>query len=196
MFTDRKRKNELLLIAILMNIVLFVISYSLNLPLWLDTTGTIYISCLLGAPLGYLCAIINNVFEAVFFFGEDSLVFYLVSMLTAFLAGRVMGAYRHTKVKKWLIMTLVLLLADGAAAVVITLIANNGIPSNYWSGYIYDLLLAEGLPSLPATALAVLAVKVPDVIVSVWIVMLAIRLTPQRLKTKKMIILNSPEEFQ
>lgn len=188
MFTERKRVLYLLLISILMNLGLFCISYFLNLPLWLDTTGTVYISCLLGASLGYIAAIINNIFEAVFFYGEDSLLFYLVSLITALVTGIIMSKYNKTRVKKWLILAGMLIIASGLSAVAITFIVNQGVPSNELSKQLYDYFRQNNYSHFLATSFAVLAIKIPDIIVTVLLVIIAIRVTPVKLKTTKMII--------
>ena len=47
MFTNTKRKILLILISICMNVGLFSVVYFFNLPFWMDTVGTVYVSCLL-----------------------------------------------------------------------------------------------------------------------------------------------------
>ena len=59
MLTDKKRKTIIFLIAVMQNLVFFVVSYFTKLPLWLDTTGTIYISILLGYQFGFCVGLIN-----------------------------------------------------------------------------------------------------------------------------------------
>ncbi len=196
MFTNDKRILRLMIISVLLNLILFTISYLLNLPLWLDTTGTIYVSYILGAPAGFIVAIINNVAEAIFFYGDQSLFFYFVSLFTAFISGWIAKEYNHSKVKKWTYMLIILILVEGFFSVVITFLANGGVPSNYWSRYIYDYMIDKNIKSVSATIAAVLAIKIPDIIVTIAIVMFALRCTPKKLKDTNIIILDSIEDVK
>lgn len=196
MFTNRKRIIRLLIISVLMNFGLFAAAYCFNLPLWLDTTGTIYISAILGAPVGFLAAIINNSTQAILFYGSESLPFYFVSLLTAYIVGLIGKKYRNQNLKKWLYLTAILILVDSLAAVGITFLVSGGVPSNYWSKIIYDTMTAADSAGWIATSVSVLAIKIPDVLVSVAIAATALRLTPRRLKTKDEIILKSIEDME
>lgn len=166
----------------------------MNLPLWLDTTGTIYIACVLGAPAGFIVAIVNNVTEAIFFYGDQSLFFYFVSLLTAFIAGWIAKKFKDYPIRRWLAMSIILVFVEGFFAVVITFLANNGIPSNYWSKYIYDYIIEKNISSIKATIISVLMIKIPDILVTNMIVILVLKCTPKKLKDTKMIILDSIEE--
>jgi energy-coupling factor transport system substrate-specific component len=73
MFTEHKRKGYIFFISVGMNFVLFLLVQILNLPLWLDTVGTMYISISLGFLPGVLVGAINNIFLSLFFFGESSI---------------------------------------------------------------------------------------------------------------------------
>jgi len=192
-FTNNKRIIILMIISVIMNTLLFSIAYFLNIPLWLDTTGTIYVACILGAPAGFLVAIINNVIEAVFFYGDQSLVFYFVSLVTAFVAGRVSHSvyFKNKRVRKWMCMMILLIIVGGLSSILITLVANGGIPTNYWSNRLYYACQNRGVTNVWSCVIAVMAVKIPDIVVSVLIVILSIGATPRKLKTGDMVILNT-----
>ncbi len=196
MFTNNKRILRIMIISVLLNFVLFTFAYFLNLPLWLDTTGTIYAACLLGAPAGFIVAIINNITEAIFFYGDQSLFFYFVSLLTAFIAGQIAKKYADFKLKKWIYMLIALLLAESIFSVLITFVANKGIPSNYWSNHIYYKLTDSGVGNTLATVWSVLIIKIPDVIVSVLLVIVSLICTPKKLKNTDNIILDKIEDAQ
>ena len=100
MLTDKKRKTIIFLIAVMQNLVFFVVSYFTKLPLWLDTTGTIYISILLGYQFGFCVGLINSLFSALFFYGYHSIIFYLVSFSVAILSDVIY--HRINKRKKWI----------------------------------------------------------------------------------------------
>ncbi len=196
MFTNRKRVLTLMLIAVILNFVLFSATYFLRIPLWLDTVGTIYISCILGSPAGFIVAIINNLTQAIFFYGDKSLYFYFISLLTALIAGKVFEKLNCKTFKKWAVMLLWLLLVQNCFAVFITLVANGGVPSDYWGKYLYESFIKSGLSDFCATSASVISIKIPDVIISVVIVMTAIKLTPQKLKDDKAIIIKNAEEIK
>lgn len=185
MYTEKKRTLIIIIISIMMNLLLFVIAYYCKLPLWLDTTGTIYASIILGFPAGFVVAIINNLVQAACFYGAESLSFYIVSALTAFISGCIMKT-NYKKIKlKWLLLTLCLLVVSVSVAVIITFIANKGIPADYWGSLIYRMLIAKGYKPSIATVVSVSLVKILDVIFSVVIVMLLILFTPKVLKSER-----------
>ena len=194
MFTNNKRIIRLILAATFMNLGLFSLAYFLNLPLWLDTTGTLYISCILGAPVGFLVAIINNIVEALFFYGGQSIFYYFVSLLTAYVAGKLYKKYIDTRVKKWFMITIFLILLEGCSAVIITFCVDAGYPSNYWSMMIYQKVINHGYDRIIATIISVLAIKIPDIIITTFIVIFATYLTPKKYRTKDFIILRGAEE--
>jgi len=194
LFTEKRRIIELILIALVMNFTLFLISYYLNLPLWLDTTGTIYISCIVGFPAGFLVAIVVNVAEAIWMYGENSLLFYFVSLLTALTAGKVYERYKNTRLKKWCVMLLALIIVSCSSAVLITFLVNDGIPSNYSSAYLYEMLMNKGCNGTLSTCLSVAIIKCLDIVVTLLIVFLAIKITPEKLKTRNVVLLETVEE--
>lgn len=194
LFTNKERTIKLILISLIMNFVLFIVSYYLNLPLWLDTTGTIYISCIIGFPAGFLVAIVVNIAEAIWMYGENSLLFYFVSLLTALTAGKVYDRYRNTGLKKWIVMLLSLIIVSCSSAILITFLVSNGVPSNYWSAYLFEILLKKGCNKIISTCLSVSIIKWLDIVVTLLIVFLAIKITPEKLKTKNIVLLETVEE--
>ena len=128
MYTERKRILLIMAISAVMNFSLFIIAYYFKLPLWLDTTGTIYAAVLLGAPAGFVVAITNNLIQAFGFYGADSLLFYIVSALTAFVTGYIMKN-KNRSILKWLLLTVSLFAACSLASIIVTLITTEGIPA-------------------------------------------------------------------
>ena len=195
LFTERIRIARLIIISLLMNTILFLLAYFLNLPLWLDTTGTIYISCIIGFPAGFLVSIIINITESIWIYGESSLLFYFVSLLTALASGKIYEKYKNTKIKKWLLMLICLILVDCTLAVAITFVTSDGIPSNYWSWYLYTIIMEQGVNNIIATFISVSSVKCLDLIVTLLIVAIAIRVTPDKLKTRKYVLLKNEDDL-
>lgn len=173
------------LISVLMNFSFFLITYIIKLPLWLDTTGTIYASIILGFPVGFIVAIINNVTQALFFYGVDSLTFYLVSAITAFVSGSIMTKYKNRPKSRWFLLTVTLLVVSVTLAVVITFIANKGLPSDYWGQRLYFFLQQRNINKFWATVIAVSMIKILDIIVSVILVYFVYRFTPEVIREDK-----------
>jgi len=182
LYTERKRILTVIIISILMNLSLFLVAYYFKLPLWLDTTGTIYASIILGAPAGFVVAIVNNLLQAFFFYGSESLSFYIVSALTAFVTGFVMKN-RKNKKARWIILMLSLLFVCTCVAVGITFIANKGVPADYWGSMIYWALVGKGFAPWICTMISVSSIKFGDIIVSVLGVMLFYLITPRVIKS-------------
>ena len=187
MFTNRKRITILIAIAALMNLILFFCAYFLNLPLWLDTTGTIYAALILGFPAGFIVAIINNVIQALFFYGLESLRFYLVSALTTLVTGLIMSHLAHRPILKWFLLTLSLWVLSTSLAILLTFIAYNGVPADHWGKLLYHQFLEITVP-WRATVLSVGSVKTLDILVSVALVAIAWCLTPKALRTDKVAV--------
>lgn len=187
MYTEGKRVVILIAVASLMNLLLFLTAYCFNLPLWMDTTGTIYAALILGFPAGFIVAIINNVTQALFFYGLESLQFYLVSALTALVTGIIMTRFAHRPVLKWFILTGGLWVLSSSLAVILTFVAYNGIPADYWGNYLYHFFLTHITP-VQATVLSVGLVKTLDVLVSVGLVVAAWHLTPRAIRENNVTI--------
>jgi len=189
MYTNKKRILLIILISVIMNFLLFLASYFLRLPLWLDTTGTIYSAILLGFPVGFIVAIINNVTQALFFYGTESLNFYFVSALTAFVTGLIMKKNQRNSTARWITLACALLVVSIAIAVPLTFVTTAGIPNDYWGQTLYLALQESGFSPAPATVFSVSLVKALDVVTSVILVRLAYTLTPGAIRENKTAII-------
>jgi len=84
---------------------------------------------------------------------------------------------------------------DSIVAVLITFAVNGGVPSNDHSLLIYNKMINGGMGTFLSTVMAVMIIKIPDVVISVALVVLFISVTPNRLKTTKHIILDKVGEL-
>lgn len=173
-----------------MNFFLFIIAYYFKLPLWLDTTGTIYASVLLGAPSGFVVAIANNLIQAFCFYGTDSLLFYIVSALTAFITGHIMKNKKQNSLN-WLMLLMCLFVSCSFVSVVLTLMTTNGVPADYWGSMIHRFLMKKEVSPILCTALSVSLVKFFDILVSLFFVKIAISLTPKVIKSNTATVKNN-----
>ena len=186
MLTNRKRKTIIFLIAVLQNLVFFVVSYFTKLPLWLDTTGTIYISIILGYQFGFCVGLINSLISALLFYGYHSMIFYLVSFSVAILSD-IIYHYINNKTK-WIFMFFVLSFVGGVCASVLTLIFDKGVPADYWTRNWYDHLQFLGLLPFLSTIISIFALKSFDTLISLLLVGISLKFTPKRIKTDKYIV--------
>ena len=189
MYTEKKRTTIIMATAIIMNLALFLSAYYFKLPLWLDTTGTIYAAVLLGAPAGFVVAIANNLIQAFGFYGADSLLFYIVSALTAFTAGSVMKDKKRS-VLRWVLLAVYLFAICSVSSIILTFITTDGVPADYWGSTLYGLLLANGVAPAFSTMLSVAVVKILDVLISLAVVVLSVAITPKAVKTDAVTIKN------
>jgi energy-coupling factor transport system substrate-specific component len=106
--TKRKRTIVLFVVSVTMNLAFFLLSHYLKLPFWLDTSGTIYITFLLDFPAGFLVGLINNVILSLFFYGFNSISYYIISAAVALVTGVCVRIRkrRHKELNLFLLFTL------------------------------------------------------------------------------------------
>lgn len=156
--------------------------------MWLDTTGTIYISIVLGFPYGLCVGLINSMISALFFYGYQSMIYYFVSFAVAFSADYVVRRVRKKYI--WIKLWTVVCVAGSFVAVLLTFFADRGIPADYWSRQLYEYLAASGFHPYLSTALSVTTIKIIDTLLTVIIVAAFIKLTPSKLKSDEYVIRN------
>ena len=182
MLTEKKRKLYLFAISILMNLLFFLAAYFLKLPVWLDTTGTIYISVLLFFPAGFVVGLINNTILSLFFFGFNSISYYIISAAVAFTAGICAKKCKKHRMKFLILLSSSIFFVSILLAVPLTFIVDKGIPSDFWGNRLYFQFIDMGMAGYLSTILSVSIVKFIDVIISIALVVLIYILTPLKLK--------------
>jgi len=188
MLTRKKRTVHLFIVATIMNLCLFLIAYFLKLPLWLDTTGTIYITLFFGFPAGFLIGLINNTILSLFFYGFDSIVYYLVSIAVALTAHICIKRSKGIGIKLAFTLILFIFIVSIFFVIPLTFRVDNGVPSDYWGHLLYEIMIQNHFISVWATILAVVGIKLLDVIITITIVMSAYKLTPSKLKDSSHVI--------
>lgn len=178
-----KRYLWVMAIGVLMDHALDAAAQWLDLPLWLDATGTAYAAILLEPAAGLVVGLINNVDLAVAEFGVGSLLYYSVSASVALVAGlciRKRGRFAPGRIVAAL--PLAILLSALLSTVVQWVINGGGPPATHWEHVYYLRALGAGVPHLPACFIGVLAVKALDMLVSAAIVAVACLVTPKALR--------------
>ncbi len=195
LFTSKKRTVIMFIIACSLNIILSGLVFFLHLPMWLDTVGTVYISVIMGSAYGFCVGLVNNVFSTIFY-GYNSAFYYIISFFVALISGlyskrkKMMNSFNKNekitetifiRVVRWIILGAMLFTVSGIIGSVFTLLLDRGVPSDYCGKKLYQLLAASGMESSMATVVAVLSIKFIDVIVTLILVVISIRLTPEKL---------------
>ena len=195
MLTEKKRKLYLFTISVLMNLLFFLAAYFLKLPVWLDTTGTIFISVLLFFPAGFVVGLINNTILSLFFFRFNSISYYIVSAAVAFTAGTCARKCKKHRVKFLILLSASIFLVSMLLAVPLTFVVDKGIPSDFWGHRLYSRFTDMGMAKYLSTILSVSLVKFIDVILSIVLVVLVYVLTPLKLKKGDNIVLRNVGEL-
>lgn len=195
MFTEKKRCARLSVIAVLMNLLCFLTAYYLRLPMWLDMTGTIYISIILDFHYGFVAGLLNSAISSIFFYGTNSLGYYVVSLLVALTVGVITQRLKDCGAGKWLILFWVVFLVGSFANVILTFLLSAGTPSEYWTNNLYRSGMEHGLPAALSTAISVTLVKLIDSFVSMLIVATVYYLTPVKYRTDAYVVRNRIERF-
>lgn len=180
MFTERRRSITVCCIAVIINAVCSLAARYLNLPLWLDTAGTVYAAMILGFPYGFLVGLVNNVFWAVVTHGQNSLAFFIVSLTVAFIAAKVSPKPMKMSWRIFAKLFVLLFLLSTLLAFGTTAIVNSGIPSDYWGQELLYLFESYGINPFLALLLSIASIKMLDTIVTLIVVAAAIYLTPSK----------------
>ena len=189
MLTDKKRKMYLFVISFCMNLTFFMTAHFARLPVWLDTTGTVYISLLLSFPAGLLIGLLNNVILSAGFYGFNSIFYYIISVATALVTSMRIKRIKAVNLKLVLSLIVSLFLVSIILAIPLTLVLDDGIPADYWGQYLYNILITNDVADIISTILSVSIIKFFDIIVTVAIVNIAYYLTPQRFRDSKTIVM-------
>jgi len=191
MLTEKKRKLYLFTISFCMNLVFFLIAHFLKLPLWLDTTGTIFISLSLNFPAGFLIGLINNTILSLGFFGFNSIFYYIISAAVALTTSICVKKSKEINMKFALLLSTSLFFVSVILAIPLTIALDGGIPSDYWGRYLYELFLKNNIHNIVSTIMSVSIIKFFDIIATVIIVIFAYKLTPQKIKNSSNVISTS-----
>ena len=128
------------------------------------------------------------------YYRADSLLFYIVSALTAFVTGYTMKN-KKPNVKRWLLLYVRLFITCCLASIILTFITTEGIPADYWGFTIYNTLVNKNVSPALCTMLSVSLVKTLDVLVSLLFVILSVFLTPKAIKTNAATVKNDVMEI-
>ncbi|MBE6023732.1 MAG: ECF transporter S component [Cellulosilyticum sp.] len=152
----------------------------LKLPLWLDAIGTV-LAALLGGPIvGALCGAINNIIYGLTM-DPVSFVYALSSIGIGLVVGVLARLNQAKNFKGIAIISLAVVLVSVVISTPINMIFWEGTTGNIWGDAVYAWCLAQGMPTLLASALDELVVDIPDKFATVFIGYAIFKGLPQKL---------------
>lgn len=179
----RLRLDSVGLITILgalgLNFTGHAIAIALNLPLFLDSTGTILAGIVAGPWVGGCVGFVSNLISSNTI-DPVAAPYGIVSFAVGFAAGLSRFLNWHKRLNGWIALWL---LCVGIAAVVSTplnFLVNDGKTSVGFGDAVYGALAGIGMPRLAAAFLAEAAVDLPDKLITVIAALLITQGIPQR----------------
>jgi len=186
-------------VAIGINYVGKAIATALNLPLWLDSIGTI-LSAFIGGPIvGAISGGLNNII-----FGLSGGPTSLVYALTSITIGIMAGVFATKSTKKTVIWATII----GLLIAIVAVFVSTPLNVIFWSGYAGNLVadtifeslcVSFNVPAEPATFgmyiasfLAGLVVDIPDKIITMLVVLGIYKNIPQNI----LVLFDSQAEIE
>lgn len=169
-------------LGVVMNIVFHEIASALNLPMWLDYTGTALCAIVLEPTAGLLVGLTNNFFLAIESHSPDLIIYYAVSAAIALIVGLGMRKNQRLCLKRIPLVMVLLVLVCATLSTALTFWRANGISNHFWENYYCSGLAQMGLPYWLSLFGGIALVKVFDATVTVMIDLLIYFALPKWLK--------------
>lgn len=180
--SNQLRYTIIMVAAILMNFLLFKAAKMLNLPLWLDTSGTIFSAIALEPAAGLLVGLVNNFYIAIEMRDCSSLIYYSISASAALIAGILMRKNGKIEWKRSFMVIILLIVVSSFLSAVITFWRNDGISESYWENYFANLSSRVGLYGIYSEWAGTFIVKVFDCAASFFVAAVTFAALPKILK--------------
>lgn len=140
----------------------------LNLPLWLDATGT-FLACMLGGPIiGSLAGLINNVLYG-FLLDPVSFIYGLTSVAMGLTIGILSYKGFLSNWRKALQMGVAVALIAAVVSTPINVVFWGGSTGNIWGDFIFNLVMRNTSSIWAASFSGELLIDLPDKIIMVLI---------------------------
>lgn len=145
------KKTGITILCILVNMAGRFMAQKLNLPVWLDMTGTCLAIYFAGLASGIITGIVNNIFAA---FLTPMSVFYApvsaaIALLTAYCIKK--GCFKRLSIT--LISGFWIGIISAVVSTPINMIIHKGYSGNIWGDALFNMLAWEGMP-LPLCSIA------------------------------------------
>ena len=175
---NKTRYLTVMAIGVALNIILHQTAAHLQLPMWLDMTGTALAALMLEPAAGLLVGL-------VFDYTASSLFYYAVSAAVALIVGLNMRRKGKSLAKR-IISTIVL--ATVVSAVISTLLTlwrTGGTSESTWEMFYSGIASSWGWPQALSCFFGTFVIKIYDVLASAAIVTGMYALLPKSLRTQE-----------
>lgn len=153
----------LIAIGVAVNYLLFLICSTLNMPIWMDITGTALVSMIGGVIPGLIVAIINAFLLAAFHFGWSSLLYVFVSISVAVVFGIIAKTGKINSTLSVFGMILIGMLVKIISSAIVAIILAEA-PANAYELICYNGFMAAGYPKAYSLLLSTFVTNIPDAI--------------------------------
>ena len=173
--------NTLVLIAaaIVVNSLARFVVNALNAPFWLDTLGTCLAAVIGGPIVGVFAGVIQNFLYGMLF-QSLTMIYFVCQILVGLLVG-IFFYYGSLRNFSGILMTgFILGLIMVIVCTPINLILNGGVSDNVWGDELFDGAVFQGVPMWAASALAELAVEIPDKILTMILTAVIYNVLPEK----------------
>lgn len=176
---NAKRYLKVMTAGMLINFACYLLAHYAHLPVWMDTVGTCYVAMVLEPVAGLLVGYLVNFFQAVFLYGKSTIIFYLVTAVSALTIGIFMrkdGKLDMKRLPRALAAFVVL------ASIMSTLIIfwQGGVSSSQWEQRIMYAVMEWGVPQPVGVFCGVFVLKIMDAVSMAIFLPLCYRLTPRK----------------
>ncbi|MEG2597689.1 MAG: hypothetical protein RR977_04600 [Oscillospiraceae bacterium] len=181
---NKKLRYGIVMIAsVLINQLFYTIASVLNLPVWLDMTGTALAALVLEPTAGLIVGLVNNFYLSVFVYDSSTLFYYAVSAATALIVGIRMRKDGKIVWKRAFSTAGLVMVVTAVLSTLLTIWRDGGVPTNYWEIYFHDWAFSLGVPQLLCCFIGTFIIKVFDVLATGTLVTLFYFLLPKKLKS-------------
>lgn len=174
-------RGLLVTIGVVINVVLAFICYVLGLPLYLDTIGTILVSCTGGVVSGIFTALFTNAICTVY--NGVAMYFAIINILIAMLAALYQSKYAKRSFVYKILFVLSLGLLSGGVGTYIQWHLFLAPQNTFIANTIEDLILSTGYSRATVFFLINLIVNILDKCITVGIALNIQYLIPKKIKT-------------
>ena len=159
-------------VAVAINFTGFTIAKMLNVPLFLDSIGTVFISLLAGPWVGSVAAIITSVITGGL--APENLAFIPVGILIAVVMGTLTRFKMKNYIVKIVVCTLILAIVSISSSTLITILMYGGITPNA-TGVLTSFFVKQGISLKVAATLSNFISEIGDKVITVVIAMLIVK---------------------
>ncbi len=151
-------------IAVAANLIGFFGARTLNLPLWLDTIGTMMIAIAYGPLAGAIAALLSSSFIIISL--GLPLPIYFIGLFVSSIIGFMFPRKREHDLFNIVTLAMIVALATSLLSFPINIIFNNGYPGNLWGDQLY-MMISKNVSSKEVCAyMSVAFIDFPDRLLS------------------------------